>query len=218
MAKTASPTARTRVKRLAEKASYDTQTLYDILDETYVCHIAFHDNGSTHCIPTACWRDGHYLYIHGSNGSRLIKALASGIQCAIAVTHIDALVLAKSAFNHSMNYRSAVIYGQFETVAGNELKAAAMDMFMDKIATGRKHEARPGDAQELAATHVLKISLDEAAAKISNKNMPEDKEEDLDLPVWAGILPMRITHGEPIAMDNSEVQIPDYVRNWVSAK
>jgi nitroimidazol reductase NimA-like FMN-containing flavoprotein (pyridoxamine 5'-phosphate oxidase superfamily) len=218
MAKTASPSSRTRIKRLAEKASYDTQTLYDIIDDSYVCHVAFHDNGSTHCIPTACWRDGHYLYIHGSNGSRLIKALSAGAQTSIAITHIDGLVLAKSAFNHSMNYRSAVIYGQFEMLEDDDLKMAAMDVFMDKIALGRKHEARPGNAQELAATSVLKISLDEAAAKVSNKNMPEDKEEDLELPVWAGVLPMHVAHGEPVAMDKGDLQTPDYVRNWASIK
>jgi nitroimidazol reductase NimA-like FMN-containing flavoprotein (pyridoxamine 5'-phosphate oxidase superfamily) len=208
------PSARTRIRRIAEKANYETQMLYDIIDEAYVCNLAFNAGDSTHCIPTACWRDGHYLYIHGSNGSRMVKALLSGIQTSIAITHIDALVLAKSAFNHSMNYRSAVIYGTFEAVEGDEHKAAALDVFMDKIAAGRKHQARPGNAQELAATTVLRISLDEAAAKVSNKQAPEDNVEDLDLPVWAGLLPMKVTRGEPIAANNVAVPTPDYVRDW----
>lgn len=211
---TAAPTARTRVKRIAELAQYDTQTLYEILDDAYVCHIAFYDGNSTHCIPTACWRDGHHLYIHGSNGGRLIKALSTGMQVSVTITHIDGLVLAKSAFSHTMNYRSAVIYGQFEAVVGDQHKLAAMDVFMDKIAAGRKHEARSGNTQELAATSVLRISLDEAAAKVSNKKTPEDKEEDLDLAVWAGVLPMCMTRGQPIAADNGELPIPNYVRNW----
>ncbi len=213
---TTPPTARTRIKRIAELAHYDHANLYAILDEAYVCHIAFRDGDNTHCIPTACWRDGHHLYIHGSNGGRLIKALLTGQQVSVATTHIDGLVLAKSAFSHTMNYRSAIIYGQFEIVEDNDRKMAAMDMFMDKIAPGRKHEARPGNAQELAATSVLRISLDEAAAKISSKSTPEDKEEDLNLAVWAGVLPMRITREQPIAADNGELPTPTYVRHWAT--
>lgn len=208
-----SPKTRIKIRRLPELADYDRQTLYAILDETYVCHIAFSDGESIHCIPTACWRVGNYLYTHGSNGSRLTKALLSGQQVSIAVTHIDGLVLAKSAFSHTMNYRSAVIYGEFEKITASAEKLEAMNAFMDKIAIGRKHEARPGNRQELAATSVMRIALDEAASKVSNKG-PIDKPEDIDLPVWAGVLPLVTNRGEPIAANNGELATPDYIAAW----
>ena len=214
MTNNTAPSERTRIKRIAELANYDTQNLYSIIDESYVCHIAFNDGASTHCIPTACWRDGHYLYIHGSNGSRLIKVLLAGAQASVAITHIDGLVLAKSAFNHSMNYRSAIIYGQFEAIEGSAEKLEALDIFMDKIAEGRKDEARRGDSQELAATKILRISLNEAATKISHKTSPEDKDEDLNLPVWAGILPINYSRGEPIPTHKENIVTPPYVIHW----
>jgi len=208
------PSARTRIRRLPELANYERAALYEIIDQAYVCHIAFNDGESTHCMPTACWRDADYLYIHGSNGGRLTKKLLAGTQVSIAITHVDGLVLARSAFSHTMNYRSAVIYGVFEAIEGNAHKMAAMDVFMDKIALGRKHEARPGNDKELAATSVLRISLAEAATKISKTN-PVDKEEDLNLPVWAGVLPMAVQHGEPIHTDNGAIPTPDYVTRWI---
>lgn len=211
---TNAPSSRTRIRRIPELANYDRTALYNIIDESYVCHIAFNDGESTHCIPTACWREGDFLYIHGSNGGRLTKMLLGRRQVSIAITHVDGLVLAKSAFSHTMNYRSAIIYGAFEILEGREQKLASMDTFMDKIAAGRKHEARPGNDKELAATSVLRISLVEAVSKISNTN-PVDKEEDLNLPVWAGVLPMSVKHGEPIHADNGEIPTPDYVSRWI---
>lgn len=208
------PSNRTRIRRLPELAQYERAALYSIIDEAYVCHIAFNDGESTHCIPTACWRDGDFLYIHGSNGGRLTKMMLGGRQVSIAITHVDGLVLAKSAFNHSMNYRSCVIYGEFELVEGREKKLMAMDVFMDKIAHGRKHEARAGNDKELAATSVMRISLAEAAAKISCKAEPEDKEEDVDLPVWAGVLPLRTIRAEPVQAKHSTNVVPEYVTHW----
>ncbi|MDF3013905.1 MAG: flavin-nucleotide-binding protein [Cellvibrio sp.] len=210
------PSSRTRIRRLPELANYERAALHEIIDQSYVCHIAFNDGESTHCMPTACWRQDDYLYIHGSNGGRLTRVLLAGTQVSIAITHVDGLVLARSAFSHTMNYRSAVIYGAFEAIEGNKDKLAAMDVFMDKIAAGRKHQARPGNDKELAATSVLRISLAEAATKISNTN-PVDKEEDLNLPVWAGVLPMAVKHGEPIPADNGAIPIPDYVVRWAHA-
>lgn len=207
------PSPRTRIRRLAEKANYEQQTLYAVIDEAYLCNIAFNDGTNTHCIPTACWRIGNALYVHGSNGGRLTKNLLAGTQVSIAITHLDGLVLARSAFNHSMHYRSAVIYGTFELVEDKQAKIAAMDALMDKIAIGRKHEARPGNDKELAATSVMRIALEEAACKISN-GPPSDDEEDLQLPVWAGVLPMSIQHGEPIHADNGALATPEYVKNW----
>lgn len=209
------PSARTKIRRIPELADYQRQSLYAIIDEAYVCHIAFNDGESSHCIPTACWRVEDHLYIHGSNGGRLSKALLRAIQVSIAITHIYGLVLARSAFNHNMNYRSAVIYGEFEKISSSAEKLAAMDAFMDKIALGRKHEARPGNRQELAATSVMRIALDEAACKINDKG-PVDKPEDIALPVWAGVLPLRTQRAAPIAADNGSLATPDYVAAWAS--
>ncbi|WP_322081631.1 pyridoxamine 5'-phosphate oxidase family protein [Burkholderia sp. BCC1972] len=206
------PTPRTTIRRLPELASHDRAMLHRIVDEAYVCHIAFGDGQDTHCIPTAHWRRGDDLHIHGSNGSRMIRALSAGAQACVAITLLDGLVLARSAFNHSMNYRSAVIYGQFEVVEGGAEKLAALDALMDKIAPGRRHEARPGNAKEINATSVLRISMDEAAVKISD-SLPSDKDEDLALAVWAGILPLKTARGTPVHADGN-VAVPDYVRNW----
>lgn len=209
---TLSSTPRTTIRRLPELASRDRTMLYRIVDDAYVCHIAFGDGQNTHCIPTAHWRTGDALYIHGSNGSRMIKALSVGAQACVAMTLLDGLVLARSAFNHSMNYRSAVIYGQFDVVEGSEEKLAALDALMDKIAPGRKHEARPGNSKEINATSVLRIAMAEAAVKISD-SLPCDKEEDLGLAVWAGILPLKTIRGAPVHADRT-VPVPDYVRDW----
>ncbi|RQU12751.1 pyridoxamine 5'-phosphate oxidase family protein [Burkholderia cenocepacia] len=203
---------RTTIRRLPELASHDRTMLHRIVDEAYVCHIAFGDGQNTHCIPTAHWRIGDALYIHGSNGSRMVKALSAGAQACVAMTLLDGLVLARSAFNHSMNYRSAVIYGQFDVIEGSAEKLAALDALMDKIAPGRKHEARPGNSKEISATSVLRISMAEAAVKVSD-SLPSDKEEDLGLAVWAGILPLKTTRGAPVHADG-DVAVPDYVRNW----
>ncbi|WGS52733.1 pyridoxamine 5'-phosphate oxidase family protein [Paraburkholderia sp. D15] len=210
----APPTERSRIRRLAQRGHYDRATLHAILDAAYVCHVAFADEHGVHCIPTACWREGEHLYIHGSNGSRMLKLAASGAQVCVTITHLDGLVLARSAFNHSMNYRSAVIYGVFEVVAA-EFKSAALDALMEHIAPGRSSEARPGDANELAATTILRIALDEAASKVSDGG-PEDDEADLPLPVWAGVLPMALQPRTPIVAAAPR-GTPAYVQRWQDA-
>lgn len=204
------PSDRTRIRRIAENADYERSTLHAIIDAAYVCHVAFADDKGTHCIPTACWREGEYLYLHGSNGGRLIKLLAKGTLACVTVTHIDGLVLARSAFHHSMNYRSAMIYGQFEVVPE---KAAALDTFMRHLAPGREHQARPGSAKELAATTVMRIGLDESACKVRSGG-PEDDAEDLQLPVWAGVLPLRSQRMAPLPDALCSVPAPDYVQHW----
>ncbi len=207
------PSSRTRVRRIAQRADYDPATLHAILDAAYVCHVAFADAQGVHCIPTACWREGDHLYIHGSNGSRMLKLAAEGAQVCVTVTHIDGLVLARSAFNHSMNYRSAMIYGAFKVVADDH-KSAALDAFMEHIAPGRMHEARAGNRNELAATTVLRLPLDEAVAKVRAHGVKDD-EEDLDRPIWAGVLPMALQSLAPERDDDllSDGE-PAYVREW----
>jgi len=211
------PSDRTRIRRIADRADYERPTLHAIIDAAYLCQIAFHDDKGTHCIPMACWREGEHLYIHGSNGGRLMKLLSGGTQACVTITHLDGLVLARSAFNHSMNYRSAVIYGCFERVSDEAHKRAALDVFMDKIALGRITEARPGNDKEFAATTVLRITLDEAASKVRTGG-PEDDVEDMAIPVWAGILPFIQAQSTPVAEVGITVEAPDYVQNWGGAR
>jgi uncharacterized protein len=210
MTKTSAPSDRTRIRRIAENAHYNPTTLHAILDAAYVCHVAFADDKGTHCIPTACWREGEHLYIHGSNGGRLIKLLAKGTQACVTVTHIDGLVLARSAFHHSMNYRSAMVYGSFEKVAD---KAGSLNTFMRHLAPGREHQARPGNAKEMAATTVMRIALNEAACKVRTGG-PQDDDEDMQHPVWAGVLPLAQQRTAPVVDPLCTEPAPDYVRAW----
>jgi nitroimidazol reductase NimA-like FMN-containing flavoprotein (pyridoxamine 5'-phosphate oxidase superfamily) len=205
------PSLRTQVKRAAQKASYDTATLHAIIDAAYLCHVAFADDKGVHAIPTACWRDGDHLYIHGSNGSRMVKRLLEQDSC-VTITHLDGLVLARSAFNHSMNYRSAMIYGRFEEVdeAG---KRATLAAFMEHLAPGRQEHVRPGNEKEFAATTVLRIGLGEAACKMRS-GPPKDDEEDMGIATWAGILPLVQVRAEPVADAGCAAEAPDYVREW----
>lgn len=203
---------RTRVRRIAENAVYDTATMHAIVDAAYLCHIAFADAQGAHCIPTACWRSGDHLYIHGSNGSRLLKRLCEQ-QCCVTITHLDALVLARSAFNHTMNYRSAMVYGSFETVVDDADKHAALEALMDKLAPGRQAQVRPGSDKEYAATTVLRIALTEAACKVRSGG-PVDDAEDMGWPVWTGVLPFVRAQAAPVADPACTLAAPDYVRAW----
>ncbi len=207
------PSERTRVRRIAENACYDGHTLHQIIDAAYLCNVAFSDDKGTHCIPMACWREGEYLYIHGSNGGRMVKHLAAGAQACVTITHLDGLVLARSAFSHSMNYRSAMVYGQFEVVADDAAKRASLAAFMDKIALGRQAEIRPGNDKEFAATTVLRISLAEAACKVRSGG-PKDDDEDMHIPVWAGVLPLVTARGPAIRDHICSTTAPAYVAAW----
>ncbi|TDN62625.1 pyridoxamine 5'-phosphate oxidase family protein [Paraburkholderia sp. BL10I2N1] len=209
--KARAPTDRTRVRRVPERGDYERATLDAIVDAAHLCHLAFADERGVHCIPMACWREGDHLYLHGSNGSRLIRQAASGAQVCVTITHLDGLVLARSAFHHSMNYRCAVIYGVCERVA-DEDKAAALDAFMETIARGRSREVRPGNAKELAATTVLRLPLDEFACK-TRAGGPKDDEDDLDLPVWAGVLPLELAPRSAVP-DGAYEQTPEYIAKW----
>jgi nitroimidazol reductase NimA-like FMN-containing flavoprotein (pyridoxamine 5'-phosphate oxidase superfamily) len=206
------PTSRTQVKRIPQNASYDPALLHAIVDAAYVCHIAFTDAGGAHCIPTACWRGGTHLYIHGSNGSRLLKRLAEQ-DCCVTITHVDGLVLARSAFHHSMNYRSAMIYGRFVNVAEDGAKRAAMEAFMAHLAPGRQGDVRPGSDKEYAATTVMRIALSEAACKVRSGG-PKDEEDDMAIPAWTGVLPLAQVRGTPQPDARCTVAAPDYVSNW----
>jgi nitroimidazol reductase NimA-like FMN-containing flavoprotein (pyridoxamine 5'-phosphate oxidase superfamily) len=216
MTTTLPPSERTRVRRVADNANYERATLHAIIDDAYLCHVAFSDARGTHCIPTACWREGEHLYVHGSNGGRLVKLLAQGAQVCVTITHLDGLVLARSAFNHSMNYRSAMIYGSFERLTGEAQRRASMDVFMNRIAAGRQFDARPGSDKEFAATTILRIALDEAACKVRSGG-PVDDAGDMGVPAWAGVLPLVLQRQAPLRDAQCVVPDPAYVQAWGGA-
>ena len=208
------PSDRTRVRRGAVNAAYDPELVRAIVDAAYICHIAFSDGQGAHCIPTACWREGDHLYIHGSNGSRMLKQLMAQDAC-VTITHLDGLVLARSAFNHTMNYRSVMIYGRFEAV--DELgQRRTLDAFMDHLAPGRRLEVRGGNDKEHAATTVLRISLAEAACKVRS-GPPNDDEEDMHIAAWAGVLPLYEARGTPVPDAYCALPAPAYVKDWATS-
>lgn len=187
------PSARTTVRRKPQRGHYDAATIAAIIDASFICQIAFHDGDSVHCLPTACWRVGDGLYIHGANNSRLTNTLLT-TECAVCLAHVDGLVLARSAFHHSMNFRSVVIYGRFAAVDAETEKQAALTAFVEHVSPGRSARVRPANSGELAGTRVLRISLAEAAAKIRNWGV-EDDADDLGQAVWAGVIPIVATAG-----------------------
>ncbi|MBV7539089.1 pyridoxamine 5'-phosphate oxidase family protein [Duganella sp. sic0402] len=206
------PTDRTRIRRVASNAHYDSTTLHAIIDDAYLCHIAFSDARGAHCIPTACWRGGEHLYIHGSNGSRMVRHLLEN-ECCVSITHLDGLVLARSAFNHSMNYRSAMIYGRFQAVEGADARYA-LETLMEKLTPGRQADIRPGSDKEYAATTVLRIALTEAACKV-RRGGPDDDETDLAWPAWAGVLPWTRAPMAPQPDPACTISAPAYVSDWL---
>lgn len=188
-------TERTRLKRIAKRAHYDKETIHAILDEAMICHVSTQLNGQPLLQPTIHWRDGDQLYVHGSSKNGLFKALLSGAEACIAVTLLDGIVFARSAFHHSVNYRSVVIYGHARLVNDAEEKSRALDQLMEKFHEGRSKQARPANAIEMKATSVIAFTLNEVSAKIRTGG-PVDDEEDMNLPVWAGVQPVLTTLGE----------------------
>jgi nitroimidazol reductase NimA-like FMN-containing flavoprotein (pyridoxamine 5'-phosphate oxidase superfamily) len=184
------------VKRLPKRGSYDKETIFGILDQHFVCHLAWEVDGQPFMIPTGFGRQGDTIYIHGSSKSRMLDTLADGRPLCMVVTHIDGLVLARSAFHHSMNYRSAVIYGHARKVDGDE-KKEALRIVSDQILPGRWDEVRLPNENELKATTVMAIEIDTASAKIRT-GPPGDDDEDYDLPIWAGVLPINMIYGQAV--------------------
>ena len=191
------PTERTRVGRLPKRGVYDRDVINQILDEAFVCHVGFVVDGQPFVIPTGFGRDGDTLYIHGSAASRMVKHVSSGIPVCVTVTLVDGLVLARSVFHHSMNYRSVVLLGTAELVTDPEEKLRALAIVTDHIAPGRWAECRQPLEHELKATSVLRLPMKECSAKIRS-GPPIDDEEDYRLPVWAGAVPLALMPGTPI--------------------
>ena len=193
-----SPTDRTTLKRLPRRGSFDRDTVYKILDEAFICHVGFVDDGQPFVIPTGFGRSDDVLYVHGSAASRMLRSLEGGIPVCVTATLIDGLVLARSAFHHSVNYRSVVILGEASVVSESAEKYEALRIISEHIVPGRWDEVREPNQSELNATLVLRLPLVEVSAKIRT-GPPIDDEEDMNLPVWAGELPLKLSTGEPVA-------------------
>jgi uncharacterized protein len=191
------PTDRTQLRRLPKRGSYDKALVHSILDEGYLCHVGFAIDGQPYVIPTLYVRDGDQIYIHGSAASRMLNTLHAGADVCVTVTLVDGFVLARSAFHHSMNYRSVVVLGQARLVADPGEKREAMHRFTNHMVPDRWEEVRPPTEQELKATTVLVLALDEVSAKVRTGS-PLDDEEDYSLPVWAGVVPVRTELDEPV--------------------
>jgi uncharacterized protein len=206
------PTDRTRVRRLPERGHYDRETVYPILDEAFICHIGFVVDGKPVVIPTLFGREGDKFYFHGSAASRMLRNLREGVDCCITVTLVDGLVLARSGFHSSMNYRSVVIFGRASEIIGPEEKTHALAVISEHLLPGRWADVRPPSDQELKGTIVLMLELDEVSAKIRTGG-PKDDAEDYDLPVWAGILPLSPTYGtpQPDPDRKKDEPLPNYV-------
>ena len=209
------PSARTTVKRHADRAVYERDTVEAILDEALYCHVAVMVDDSPRVIPTIHARVGSTLYIHGSNASRTLKALKDGSEICVAVTLLDGLVLARSAFNHSMNYRSVMVYGTVREVSDSAEKWEAQRALVEHIVPGRSADARMPNEKEMRQTTILAVSLDEASAKVRTGD-PKDAEEDYALPVWAGVIPLTTVAGVPV--DDPRllpgIAAPDYAHNY----
>jgi nitroimidazol reductase NimA-like FMN-containing flavoprotein (pyridoxamine 5'-phosphate oxidase superfamily) len=191
-------TPRTTVQRLPDRASYDRETANAILDEALICHVGFAVEGQPYVIPTIHARIGSTLYLHGSAASRMLREGKGGLSVCVTVTLLDGLVMARSAFHHSMNYRSVVVLGQAREVSEPEEKIAALRAIVEHVAAGRWDEVRGPTPLELLATTVLALPIDEASAKIRS-GPPKDDEEDYAQDTWAGVIPLRLVAGEPIA-------------------
>jgi nitroimidazol reductase NimA-like FMN-containing flavoprotein (pyridoxamine 5'-phosphate oxidase superfamily) len=209
------PTERTRVVREPQRGVYDRETIHKILDEGLVCHVGFSADGQPFVIPTLYARVGDAIYFHGSAASRMLRGVSESASVCLTVTLADGLVLARSVFNHSMNYRSVVALGKATLVDAPQEKLEALRAFTEKILPGRWDDARQPNEKELKATSVLRLPLTEASAKV-RVGPPEDDAPDYALPVWAGVIPLRTVAAAPIRDKKCDlgIPLPDYAANY----
>ncbi|MFI5757638.1 pyridoxamine 5'-phosphate oxidase family protein [Streptomyces sp. NPDC051569] len=222
------PTARTVPTRSRERAAYDRELVHRILDEAYVCHLGFVRDGAPVVLPTLYGRVDERLYVHGSTGSRPLRMAGRqdaegradgqaddpGLAVCLTVTHVDGLVLARSAFHHSINYRSVVVHGIARQVTDPQERSTALDAIVDHVVPGRSRDSRPANARELAATAVLRLDLDEVSAKVRTGG-PNDEPEDTTLPYWTGVVPVVRGYGTPVPADDLDPAVP--VPGYLSA-
>ncbi|MGX9416644.1 pyridoxamine 5'-phosphate oxidase family protein [Vibrio sp. RC27] len=202
---------RTEVKKGSHKAVFEKETLYKIIDESLIAHIAIVEESGPVVIPMLAWRVDDFVYIHGANNSRLLRKLKAGVQTCLTFTLFDGWVLARSAMHHSAHYRSAVVFGAFEEVSDKQSKDTILNQFVEHIAPGRTQDVRLGSDKELAATMLLRLPLTEASVKVSNGQVNDDV-DDLTLPVWAGYLPYQTKVGPLQSVDDlsNDIAVPDY--------
>jgi len=191
------PTARSRVKRLRERGAYDFATIATILDAGLLCHVGYIIDGQPYVTPTAYWREGEHLYWHGSSASRMLRTVEKGVDVCFTVSHLDGLVLARSGFNHSINYRSVMLFGRARKIEDEAAKLRALESFVEHLFPGRWKQLRPATTQEVKATTVLSMAIEEGSAKVRT-GWPHDDEDDYAWPVWAGVVPVRAVVQSPV--------------------
>jgi hypothetical protein len=209
------PTDRTRVRRVPQRGAYERETIEAILDETLISHVGFVHDGQPVVIPTLHARLGDRLYLHGSAASRMLRTLQKGVPVCVTATLVDGLVLARSAFHHSVNYRSVVVFGTATLMEPGEETVKVLELFTERLVPGRWADVRPPNRQELKGTKVLSLPLDEASAKVRT-GPPIDEDEDYDLPVWAGVLPLatEVAEPQPDPRLDPAIETPGYVATW----
>lgn len=208
-------TPRNQVRRIAKRGKYDKATIYSILDQAFLCHISFVMDEQPFIIPTLYARCDEAIYIHGSHISRMLKHLQTGEKLSLCVTLVDGIVLARSAFHHSMNYRSVVVFGTGKLVESDAEKNVALKAISDNILRERWEDVREPNAKELNVTSVIKIEIEDASAKV-REGQPIDDDADYALPIWAGILPIIQTFGVPVADEklSNEIKLPNYLKTF----
>jgi nitroimidazol reductase NimA-like FMN-containing flavoprotein (pyridoxamine 5'-phosphate oxidase superfamily) len=211
------PTTRTRVIREPHRGHYDRAIVNEILDEAFLCHIGFVAEGQPYVIPTSFGRDGDILYVHGSAASRMLRKLNEGVPVCITVTLLDGLVLARSIFNHSMNYRSVVILGKATLIDDPAEKMKALRALSEHILPHRWDDVRQPSEKELKATSALRVPIDEFSAKVRT-GPPLDDEEDFSFPTWAGVIPLETSAGAPIPDEKCQQEFPAYMKNYSRKK
>jgi nitroimidazol reductase NimA-like FMN-containing flavoprotein (pyridoxamine 5'-phosphate oxidase superfamily) len=209
------PTERTKVRRLPDRGKYDAESVYGILDEAFICHVGFVVDGQPYVIPTGFGRVGDTLYIHGSAASRMLRTVSTRVPVCVTVTLVDGIVMARSGFHSSMNYRSVVIFATAKVVEAREEKLEALAAFSEQVMPGRWKELRETTDAELKGTIVLALPITEASAKVRT-GPPKDDEADYALPLWAGVVPLKLTAGTPIADPRlpAGVPAPDYAAHY----
>ncbi len=210
-------TAKNRVRRVPKRGAYDKETIYEIVDRALIGHVGFVEEGEPFVIPTLIARQGDRVLLHGAASSRLMRHVESGASLCITVTHVDALVLARSVFHHSINYRSAVLFGSGQLIVDREAKMGALRRFTDQVLPGRWQDARQPNEVELKATAVAAVAIDLASAKVRS-GPPVDEADDYALPVWAGLLPLVQRFSDPIPDEDLEagIPMPDYIDELIS--
>ncbi len=212
-------TERNRLLRLAKRGLYERDDIYAIVDAGMVCHVAYEIDGQPYAMPTLHARVGETILLHGHGTNRGLLHVGAGNRCCVTVTHTDGVVLARSIFNHSINYRSAMLYGTGRLIEDPAEKTEALYHFTEKLIPGRWDDVRPMTEQELKATSIIAVEIEQGSAKV-REGMPKDEPEDQTFPCWAGIIPMSTAYGDPVADDftSPDMPVPGYLTDWVTAK